>query len=72
MYTISINQRIKTIKPLIFFDFLINLEVTHTSYLKEGQCKTDIDDIVLGHMAIIPFPVLCEGHNVLKRAKMTK
>ena len=64
-YTISINQRIKIIKN---FD----LEVTHTSYLKEGECKTDIDDIVQGHMAIIPFPVLCECHKVLKRAKTTK
>ena len=72
MYTISINQIIKRIKNFDFFDFLINLEVTHTSYLKEGQCKTDIDDIVLGHMAIIPFPVLCECHNVSKRAMMTK
>ena len=69
MYTISINQIIKRIKNFDFFDFLINLEVTHTSYLKEGQWKTDIYDILLGHMAIIPFPVLCECHNVLKRAK---
>ena len=69
MYTISINQRIKRIKNFDFFDFLINLEVTHTSYLKEGQCKTDIDDIVLGHMAIIPFPILCKCRNVLQRAK---
>ena len=53
-----------------FFDFLINLEVTHTSYLKEGQCKTDRDDIVLGHMAIIPFPVLCKCRSVLQRAKI--
>ena len=61
----------KESKSLILFDFLIHLETAHTSYLKEGQWKTDIDNIVLGHMAIIPFPVLCECHNVLKRAKMT-
>ena len=41
MFTISINQRIKTIKPLIFFDFLIIYELTHTSYLNEGHCSTD-------------------------------
>ena len=72
MYTISINQIIKRIKIFDFFDFfdfLINLEVTHTSYLKEGQGKTDIDCMVLGHMAIIPFPVLCKCRNVLKRVK---
>ena len=32
-------------------------EVFHTSYLNEGQCKTDKDVMVLGHMAIITFPV---------------
>ena len=69
----------KESKTLIFFDFLINLEVTYTSYLKEGQCKTDRDDIVLGHMATIPFPVLCKCRVLqraktkgLKRAKTTK
>ena len=73
MYTISINQRIKTIKIikslifLDFFDFLIIFELTHTSYLNKGQWKTDKDCLVLGHMAIIPFPVLCECRNVLKR-----
>ena len=30
------------------------------------------NDIVLGHIAIIPFPVLCECHNVLKRARTTR
>ena len=70
MYTISINQIIKRIKIFDFFDyfdFLIDNEVTHTSYLNEGQWKTDKDDMVLGHMAIFPFPVLCECRNVLKR-----
>ena len=32
-------------------------EVFHTSNLNEGQCKTDKYVMVLGHMAIIPFPV---------------
>ena len=44
----------------------------HTSYLNEGQCKTDKDVMVLGHMAIIPFPVLCKCHKELKRTKTTK
>ena len=61
---INIQKESKESKTLIFLKFLINLEVTHTSYLKEGQWETDLDDIVLCHMAIIPFPVLCEGHNV--------
>ena len=47
-------------------------EVFHMSYLNEGQCKTDKDVMVLGHMAIIPFPVLCKCRNKLKRAKITK
>ena len=47
-------------------------EVFHTSYLNEGQCKTDKDVMVLGHMAIIPFPVLCKCRKVLKRTKTTK
>ena len=75
MYTISIKQQIKTIKSLIFFDFidfLIIYELTLTSYLNKGQWKTDKDYLVLGHMAIIPFPVLCKCRNVLKRAKTTK
>ena len=55
-----------------FFDFLINLEAPHTSYLNEGQWKTNKDDMVLGHMAIILFPVLCKCRNKLKRAKITK
>ena len=44
-------------------------EVFHTSYLNEGQCKTDKDVMVLGQMAIIPFPVLCKCCKVLKRTK---
>ena len=47
-------------------------EVFRTSYLNEGQCKTDKDVMVLGHMAIIPFPVLCKCRKVLKRTKTTK
>ena len=47
-------------------------EVFHMSYLNEGQCKTDKDVMVLGHMAIIPFPVLCKCRKVLKRTKTTK
>ena len=46
--------------------------VFHTSYLYKGQCKTDKDVMVLGHMAIIPFPVLWKCRKVLKRTKTTK
>ena len=47
-------------------------EVFHTSYLNEGQCKTDKDVMVLDHMVIIPFPVLCKCRKVLRRTKTTK
>ena len=47
-------------------------EVFHMSYLNGGQCKTDKDVMVLGHMAIIPFPVLWKCRKLLKRAKTTK
>ena len=47
-------------------------EVIHTSYLDEGQCKTDKDFMVLGHMAITLFPVLCKCRNVSKRTKTSK
>ena len=47
-------------------------EVFHMSYLNKGQCKTDNDVMVLGHMAIIPFHVLCKCRKVLKRTKTTK
>ena len=47
-------------------------KVFHTSYLNEGQCKTDEDVIVLDHMARIPFPVLGKCRKVLKRTKTTK
>ena len=47
-------------------------EVFHTSYLKEGQCKTGKDVMVLDQMAIIPFPVSGKCHKVLKRTKTTK
>ena len=47
-------------------------EVFHTSYLNKGQCKTDKDVMVLGHMAIILFPVFCKCRKVLKRTKTTK
>ena len=47
-------------------------EVFYMSYLSEGQCKTDTDVMVLGHMAIIPFPVLSKCRKVLKRTKTTK
>ena len=29
-------------------------------------------DMVVGHMAVIPFPVLCKCRNVLKKTKTTK
>ena len=47
-------------------------EVFHTSYLNEGQCNTDKDVMVLGLMAMIPFPVLRKCRKVLKRTKTTK
>ena len=70
-----INQKIKKIKKIKefdSFDSLINWDDVHTSYLNEGQWKTDKDDMVLGHMSIIPFPVLCKCRNVLNRTKTTK
>ena len=42
------------------------------SYLNEGQLTTDQDTRKLGHMFIIPFPVLCKCRNQLKRTKTTK
>ena len=47
-------------------------EVFHTSHLNGGKCKTDNDVMVLGHMEIIPFHVLCKCRKVLKRTKTTK
>ena len=32
----------------------------------EGQGQTDENEMVLGHMAIIPFPVLFAWHSVKK------
>ena len=40
--------------------------------INEGQGKTDENEMVLGHMAIIPFPVLFAWHSVKKRVKTTK
>ena len=54
------------------FDFLMNWEVTHMSNLNKGQWYTEKDDMVLGHMATIPFPVLCKCLNVVKITKTTK
>ena len=51
------NQWIKKIKLFGCFDFLIDWKFTHASYLNEDPWKTDEDDMVLGHMAIILFPV---------------
>ena len=48
------------------------MKFSNTSYLKEGQCKTDKDVMVLGQMAIIPFPVLCKCRKVINRTKTTK
>ena len=42
------------------------------SYLNEGQLTTDQDTRKLGHMFIIPFPVLCKCRNQLKRTKTIK
>ena len=42
------------------------------SYLNEGQLTTDQDTRKLGHMFIIPFPVLCKCRNQFKRTKTTK
>ena len=38
----------------------------------EGQGKTDENEMVLGHMAIIPFPGLFAWQSVKKRVKTTK
>ena len=40
--------------------------------INKGQGKTDENEMVLGHMAIIPFPVLFAWHSVKKRIKTTK
>ena len=40
--------------------------------INEGQGQTDENEMVLGHMAIIPFPVLFAWHSVKKRVKTTK
>ena len=40
--------------------------------INKGQGKTDENEMVLGHMAIIPFPVLFAWHSVKKRVKTTK
>ena len=68
----KIIKTIKIINDFDSFDCLINWDGVHTSYLNQGQPSTDKDDKVLGHMAIIPFPVLCKCRNKLKRAKITK
>ena len=43
----------------------------HTSDLQEGQWKIEEDNKELSQLAIIPFPILCECHTLLKRAKVT-
>ena len=40
--------------------------------ITDGQGKTDENEMVLVHMAIIPFPVLFAWHSVKKRIKTTK
>ena len=40
--------------------------------ITEGQGKTDENEMVLVHMAIIPFPVFFAWHSVKKRIKTTK
>ena len=50
----------------------VNVELFHATYLEEGQCITDKDVMVFGHMAIIPYPVLFKCRKVLKRTKTTK
>ena len=44
-------------------------EVFQTSYLNEGQCKPDTDVMVLGHMAIIPFPFFVQMPQGIKENK---
>ena len=51
-------------KRLIFWFFM--------SYFIEGQGKTDKDNRMSSHMTKIPFPVLYQCRNALKRAKTTK
>ena len=61
------NQRVKRIKRiLIFFIFWLII-----SYFIEGQGKTDKDNRMSSHMTKIPFPVLYQCRNALKRAKTT-
>ena len=36
-----INQKIKKIKIFDSFDYLINWDGVHTSYLNQGQCSTE-------------------------------
>ena len=38
----------------------------------DGQGKTDENEMVLGHMAIIPFPVLFAWHSVKKELRQLK
>ena len=53
--------------------FLKNIhKYFNMSYLNKGQLTTDQDTRKLGHMFIIPFPVLCKCRNQLKRTKTTK
>ena len=40
--------------------------------INEGRGKTGENEMVLGHMGIIPFPVLFAWHSVKKRIKTTK
>ena len=53
------NNIIKRIKPFDCFDFLIGkLPMRPISTKVNDTLKKD--DMVIGHMAIIPFPVLCK------------
>ena len=65
------NNIIKRIKPFDCFDcfdFLIGkLPMRPISTKVNDTLKKD--DMVIGHMAIIPFPVLCKCRNVLKEQR---
>ena len=42
------------------------------SYFIKGQGNTDKDNMMSSHITKIPFPVLYQCPNVLKRAKTTQ
>ena len=72
MYIFSINQKLKESNYLIALIVLVNLEVAIHPTSTNVNKKNDEDDIVLGHIAIIPFPVFCKCLSVSNRTKTAK